>query len=119
PMPLFFSTAMLGWSGGRRLRGNVGRIEIVLTCNPHEREQRVAPRIGKRHAHALWTCYIGDRAYRPFGRNPFARGMRKGCGQLHEPGGLVYRGCLDNRDFLLAERLADDVESARKRSITK
>ena len=43
--------------------------------------------------------------------------MGQDCAEPDHAGGLVYRGGLHRRDFMLAQRLAHDIEPARQRRI--
>ena len=54
---------------------------------------------------------------RPVGGYPFARGVREQAGKVDLPRGLLDPGGLDCRYLLLAQRLADDVETICKRSV--
>ena len=49
----------------RRLRGEVGRIQIVLAGNPDQGEQRIAPGVGQCRAHPVRGGGFADRADRP------------------------------------------------------
>ena len=37
-------------------RHEVGRVEIILTCNANQGKERVAPGIGQRCSHPMWRC---------------------------------------------------------------
>jgi len=95
----------------------IGGIEVVLARNAHQREQRVAPGIGERRAHALRRGHVGDGADRPVRPNPLPRRMRQQGGQIDQAAGRVDGRGLHDCDLVLAERLAHNVEAARERGI--
>ena len=55
-----------GWSAA------IGRIEIILACDPDESEQRIAPRIPDCCTHAQRIGDPGRRTDWPIGCNPLA-----------------------------------------------
>ena len=62
---------------------------------------------------------FADRANRPVGGDPFARGMGEQGGELDLPARLVDRGGLDRGDLMLAEDLADDIKAVGERGVTE
>ena len=87
-----------------------GRIEIVLAGEAYQREQAIAASVGESCAHQLGLRKIGDTAHGPARRNPFSRPMRKRGGQDDEAAILIHVGRLQDRDLMLTEGLAHDVE---------
>ena len=93
---------------------DIRRIKIVLTCNTDQREQGIASGIGERGAHAVRMGNVRNRTDRPLRGNPFAGSMSEHGGQLDHSRGLIHARRLNDRNLLLAERLANDFESAGK-----
>ena len=103
----------------RRLREQVGRIEIVLAGNADQGKQRIAPGIGQRRSHPVRGRGLADRADRPVRGDPFPRGVRQQRGQPDLAGVLVDGGGLDGGDLVLAEALADDIKAAGQGGIAE
>ncbi len=103
----------------QRLNGEVGRIEIVLAGNPDQREQRVAPGVGERCAHAMGSYRLGGWANRPVGGDPLTRGVHQRGRQLDQAAVPVDRRALNRCDFMLAKAFANDVEAHRQGGIAK
>ena len=55
----------------------VRRIEIILTGNADQREQRIAAGIGQRRPHPVRRRGFADRTDRPIGRDPLPGSMRQ------------------------------------------
>src|SRR5262249_16171623 len=91
----------------------VWRIKIIFPSNADEREQRIAPGIGKGRSHSLRRGDICERRHGPFRGNPFARRMSKYSGEAKKPGIFVDWGGLDCGDVIPSKGLADNVQTAR------
>ena len=101
------------WPKGLGCLGSkIRRTEIVFASDADQGEQRISPCIGQCRPHAPRIGGLGNLADRPVGRDPFARGMRQGGGQVHKPRTLIDGRCLDGRDLMLTQGLAHDVEPA-------
>ena len=61
-------------AGVDRLKGKVGRTEIVFPGDADQREQGVAPGVGQRGAHPMGSCGLGlpGRPANPKTRSPEA-----------------------------------------------
>jgi hypothetical protein len=94
-----------------RLNGEVGRIEIVLAGDSHQREQGIAPGISEGGAHAVRGGRVARRADRPVRRHPLAGGVHQRGRQFDQAAVPVDRSALDGRDLILAQAFADDVEA--------
>src|SRR5271166_2878213 len=64
----------VGFVGCIRLRafGKVRGVEILFSRNAHEGEERIASRVGERRSHPTRCRSLGDRADRPFRRQPLS-----------------------------------------------
>jgi hypothetical protein len=97
------SVAIGGWSNAQRvpiagLRGRtdggaatewqIRGIEIILTGNPNQGEQGIAPGIGEGGSHSMRGGGLSDRADRPVRGDPFAGRMGKHRGQAGQPSQL-------------------------------
>src|SRR5207253_3354179 len=85
-------------------------IEIILTGNADEGEERIPARIGERRPHPMGGRRIGKRAHRPVGGEPFARRVGKNRREPDEPRLLVDFGRLHGSDLVPAQSLTYDVE---------
>ena len=97
----------------------VGRVEIVFACDAHKGEEGVASGVGERRSHPTRRRRLGNRADRPFRRQPLARRMGERRGETDEPRLLVDRRRLDGCDLMTAEGLPHDIEPTRERRIAK
>ena len=97
---------------GRGINQKVRGIKIVLSGNPDQGEQRIAPGVGQGRAHPVWGGGITDGTDRPVRGDPFAGGMRQQRGQPNLAGFLVDCRGLDGSDLVPTEALADDIEPA-------
>ncbi len=73
----------MGWTD------QIRRIEIVLTGNADQGEQRIAAGIGKGRTHAMRGRGVGNGTDRPVGGDPFARRVRKDCREIDDAGSLT------------------------------
>src|SRR5262249_55614111 len=80
----------------------VGSIDMVLASNTDQREQRVAPGVGQRRAHAMWCGCLADCTYWPIRRDPFSRGVGKDCAEPDNASIVVDGSSLHRRDLILA-----------------
>src|SRR6516225_7234102 len=112
------------WLSGRRLfkarrlwwLNKLRCIEIVFACDPNQRKERIAPRVGEGCALDLRGSLrrVTDGPERG---HPFAGGVHQPGGQ-HDPP-LVHRRALDDCDLVLAQAFPDQVQTRRKRGITE
>jgi hypothetical protein len=97
-------------------RGEIRSVEIILSGDTNNREQRVASGISERRSHPAQHRRFTDGAHGPLRRQPLARRMGKRRDEFRL---FVNRGRLDGCGFVTAERLPHDIEAARERRIAK
>src|SRR5208283_411439 len=74
-----------------RVFGEIRRIEIVLTCDTDKREEGIASCVGERRPHPSRRRRLGNRADRPFRRQPLPRRMGERGGEADQSPLVVDR----------------------------
>src|SRR5262249_13889053 len=80
----------------------IRRVQIVFAGNADQREEGITTGIGQGRTHPMWRRGLADRTDRPVRGNPFSRGMRQNRAKANDARGLINRGSLHGRDFMLA-----------------
>src|SRR5262249_8444885 len=98
----------------RRLRCiQVRRVEIILAGYTRQCEKGVTPRVSECSTHSFGARYVIDSANRPGRAHPFTTRMAQSRHELNDAGRLINGGCLKDGDFMLAQGLAQNLQSAR------
>src|SRR6516225_7274496 len=91
-------------------------IEIVFACDPNQRKERIAARVGEGCAFDLCRS-LRRVADGPERGHPFAVGVQQPGRQHDSP--LVDRGALDDCDLVLTQAFSDQVQTRRERGVTE
>ena len=67
----------------------------------------------------MWRFGFADRADRPIGSDPLARGVSKNGREIDDAGRLIDRGGLYRGDLMLAKSLAHNIEPAGERRVAE